>query len=109
MLPAARGRSNGSPTTPAALTSTKVASPKQPLAQFSVAREIRAPRSMAYSLSDSWCRAGLISQQSNEQVGDAGRAHVAEPGQLLPFNVIKEQHAAAERLALANRFECSCS
>src|SRR5260370_30137742 len=55
----------------------------------------------------------LVSQNGNEQVGDGGRAHVAERGQLLTVELlishtIEKQDAATERPTLVNRFERPC-
>ena len=54
----------------------------------------------------------LISQHGNEQVGDAGRAHLAKCGNLLALDMIdlqiEQQDAATEHLALVNRLEPPC-
>src|SRR5260370_15149324 len=55
----------------------------------------------------------LVSQNGNEQVGDGGRAHVAERGQLLTVeflisHTIEKQDAATERPTLVNRLERPC-
>src|SRR5207302_1517477 len=78
--PSARCRANGSPTIRVAPTSTLAES--------------------LYSL-----RSSLIGHHGNEQIGNAGRAHVAKRGELLTVGMIKQQDAAAEHLALMNRLE----
>ncbi len=50
-------------------------------------------------------RPGLIAHHGNEQVGDAGRAHLAQRGELLAIDAIEQQDAAAEHLALVHRLE----
>src|SRR5881628_2433319 len=63
---------------------------------------------MEYSCSCSLCRARPISHHGNEQVGDAGRAHVAQCGELVTIDTIEQQDAAAEHLALVHRLERPC-
>jgi hypothetical protein len=46
---------------------------------------------------------GTIPHHGNEQVGDAGRAHVAKCGDVLTIDAIEQQDAATEQLALVNR------
>src|SRR5580692_11224320 len=55
----------------------------------------------------------LIAHYGNEQVGDAGCAHVAKRSQLLTANLIQchqieQQNAATDRLAFVHRLECPC-
>jgi len=47
-----------------------------------------------YSSSRSSCLAGLIPHVGNEQIGDAGRTHVAERGESLTIYTIEQQDAA---------------
>src|SRR5271157_884071 len=54
------------------------------------------------------CLSGLIAHDGNEHVGDVGRAHVAQRGELLPIDMIEQQDAAAEHPALVNRLERPC-
>src|SRR6266436_1128941 len=63
---------------------------------------------MGYSSSPSLGRAALIAEHGNEQVGDAGLAHVAKRGELLAFDTIEQQDAAPEHLAFVNRPERPC-
>src|SRR5262249_4859471 len=70
-----------------------------------IRRESRAWRWIEYSSCSSLCLAGLIAHHSNEQVGNAGRAHVAQRGELLAIDMIKQQDAAAEPLALVHGLE----
>src|SRR5205823_12348472 len=58
--------------------------------------------SIGYSLHRSLSPAGLAAHHSNEQVGNAGPAHLAQRDQLLPFDRIEQQDAAAENLALVH-------
>src|SRR5438270_87178 len=44
----------------------------------------------------------------NEQIGNAGPAHLAKRSQLLPINMIEEHHAATEHWPLVNRLERPC-
>src|ERR1700676_2811965 len=60
---------------------------------------------MEYSSSRSLCLARLIPDHGNEQVGDARRAHVSQRGEMLSIDVIEQQDAPAEHLALVNRLE----
>jgi len=81
-----------------------------PQARFPASRgETRVWRSLEYSSSRSLCLSGLIAHHGNEQVGDAGLAHVAEVGELLTIHMIKrqieQQDVATEHLALVNRLE----
>src|SRR5882672_4013501 len=63
---------------------------------------------MEYSSGRSLCLAGLIAHHGNEQVGNAGRAHVAKRGELLTIDSIEQQDAATEHLALVHRLEPPC-
>src|SRR6267143_6621230 len=63
---------------------------------------------MEYSSGRSLCLAGLMAHHGNEQVGDAGRAHVAKRGELLTIDSIEQQDVAAEHLALVHRLERPC-
>src|SRR5206468_7631251 len=58
---------------------------------------------MAYSSRHSLCLAGRIAHHGNEQVGDAGPAHLAQRRELLTIDTVEKQDAAAEDLALVNR------
>src|SRR5271163_1510615 len=60
---------------------------------------------MEYSSSRSLCRSALIAHHGDENVGDAGRAHLAEASELLALDMIEQQDGAAEHLALLDRFE----
>src|SRR6202022_3043944 len=86
----------------AARTSTSAWRPRWPAARR---REIR-PESP--SSSGSLCLNVLIVDDRDEQLGDAGLAHVAQFGKLLTIDVMEQQHAAAEHLALLDRLELPC-
>src|SRR5439155_23903234 len=88
-----RCRANGPPTVRAAQTSTGDASPRSP----------RGGRPIQHSSSGS-----LIAHHGHEQVGDAGRAYVAERGELLAIGAIEQEDAAAEQVALVIRSEGPC-
>ena len=62
-------------------------------------------RSIEYSLTAPCAAAALIAHHRNEQVGDAGRAHVAKRGELLTIDTIEQQDAATEHLALVHRLQ----
>src|SRR5204863_2704028 len=96
--PAARGRSSGSPTIHAAPTSTSAGVRAWPRV-----RSTRARHSMECSFRRSFWLSGLIAEHGNEQVGDAGRAYLAEGGELLTIDAVEQQDAAAEYLPLVNR------
>jgi hypothetical protein len=53
--------------------------------------------------------ASLIANHSDEQIGDAGRAHLAERGELLTIDSVVQQDAAIEHLTLVDRPERACS
>src|SRR5207245_213603 len=93
--PTVRYRSNGSPTIRGAPTSTSAGSATLPRAQHSI----------PYSSNRSLRLSVLIAHHGNEQVGDAGPAHVAKRGELLTIDAIEQQDAAAEHLPLVNRLE----
>src|SRR4030081_2518121 len=69
--------------------------------------ETRALRSIEYSFSSS-CLACVISQHGHKQVGDAGCAHIAERGELLTIDAIKQQNAATKHRTFMNRLERPC-
>src|SRR5713226_7723885 len=107
--PAARYRWNGSTTIRVAPPSTCAESPRSPRARPPAIRgKTRTWRSIECSSSRSLCTAGLILHHGNEQVGDAGRAHVAKRGELLAIDTIEQQDAATEHLALVHRLERPC-
>src|SRR6476659_10109998 len=50
----------------------------------------------------------VVAHDRDEQVGDAGRAHIAQSRELTTIDMIKQKNAAAEYLALMQWFERSC-
>src|SRR6516165_1190925 len=109
----AQYRSSGSPTIRAAPTNRNAGLPKCPATRLpGIGRKTRAWCSIGYSSSRSLYVAHLIAHNGNEQVGDAGRAHVAQVGELfghlLTIHSIEQQDAAAEHLALVYRPQRPC-
>src|ERR1039458_7352679 len=74
-----------------------------------IREEFRSWRSLAYSSSRSLCRSGgtarRISQDRNKQVRDAGRARVAERGELLAVHTTEQENTSPEHLPLIHRLE----
>src|SRR5439155_1683265 len=111
--PVARYRSSGSPTIHASPTRRRAGSRTAKRVPRVALQRTRVSCLIAYSSSRSLCQSGLIAHHSNEQVGDAGRAHVAECGKLLAIDTlidpaIEQQDAVAERLALVYRLQRPC-
>src|SRR4029077_6212910 len=71
-------------------------------ARLSARRRTRAWHSMEYSFSRSLRLAGLIAHHGNEQIGDAGRTHFAQIGELFAIYTFEEQDTAPEHLALVH-------
>jgi hypothetical protein len=51
------------------------------------------------------CPSGLIADNSNEQVRDAGSAHITQFGEPLPIDTIEKHQRATQRLAFMHRLE----
>src|SRR6476469_10214484 len=60
---------------------------------------------MEYSYSGSFCVGCLIPHHGNKQISDAGGMHIAQGGELLTINTVKQQDPAAKHLALVERLE----
>src|SRR5207237_1434880 len=104
--PAVRDRWSGFPRIPAAATSKSAAPPRPQRARRPAIRESAAWRWFRYSLGHSLCLAGVIApDDGDEQIGDAGRAHLAEYSESLTLDVLEQQDAAAQPLPLLYRLE----
>src|SRR5439155_21245961 len=68
----------------------------------------RTSRWIEYSLTRSLGCDTLIDHHGNEQVGDAGRAHVAKRCQSLTIHSIEKHDATTDRVAFVHRLERLC-
>ncbi len=52
--------------------------------------------------------ANHVAHHGNEDISDAGRANLANAGELLPIDTLEQQNAATEHLTLVNGLKSAC-